>query len=98
MKDLPRVFPGKVKEDLQNTQNIFYGNERGDVKKLDSLTLIKKINSIFADTSHVYKSKVKITLEKETVEKVIVGKNSTSLITIDGELIRIMDIYNIEKI
>ena len=58
----------------------------------------KKINDIFASSHHVYKSKVDITLKDKVVEKTIVGKTSTDLITIDGELIKIIDILDIKKI
>ena len=99
MKDLPRVTPGKISDNLKNTQEIFYGSDRNsNLKKPDSLTIIKKINNIFASTSHVYKSKCKITLTDGVVEKEIVGKTSTNLVTINGELIKITDIVDIEKI
>ena len=98
MKELPRVYPGKVSDNLHNTQEIFYGHDRGGAKKPDSLTIIRKINNIFASSHHVYKSKVRITMNGVIEEKVIVGKNSTSLITMDGELINITQIEDIEKI
>ncbi len=98
MKDLPKVFPGKVSDNLKNTQEIFYGSDRVSPQKYDSLTIIKKINNIFADSSHVYKSRVRITMGNNIVEKTIVGKNSANLITIDGELIKITQIDDIEKI
>ncbi len=97
MKDLPHVFANKIAENINNDQEFFYGNDREVVKK-DSLSVIKKINNIFASTSHVYKSKVRITLNDKTVDKVIVGKTSTDLITMDGELIKIVDILDVEKI
>lgn len=97
MKDLPRVYANKITEDIKNTQDLFYGNDRVE-KKQDSLSVIKKINKIFASTSHVYKSRVKIVLKDSIVEKVIVGKTTTNLITIDGELIKIIDILDIDKI
>lgn len=98
MKDLPRVFPGRVSENLNNTQEVFYGSDRTSSKRPDSLTIIRKINNIFASTSHVYKSKCKITLESGVIEKEIVGKTSTNLVTLDGSLIKITDIIDIEKI
>lgn len=98
MKDLPKVFPGKVSDTINNDQDIFYGSDRG-VKEVVPISIPKKINAIFASTSHVYKSKVNITLkDNRRVQKTIVGKTSTSLITIDGELIKILDIKDIEKI
>ena len=97
MKDLPRVFANKIDESINNDQELFYGNMRGDAPK-DDISVVKKINNIFADSHHVYKSRVRITLKNGVVEKVIVGKTSSELITIDGELIKIIDIVDIVKL
>ncbi len=97
MKDLPRVFANKIDESINNDQELFYGNMRGESPK-DDLSVVKKINNIFADSHHVYKSRVRITLKNGIVEKVIVGKTSSELITIDGELIKIIDIVDIVKL
>ena len=97
MKDLPRVFANKIDESINNDQELFYGNTRGDAPK-DDISVVKKINNIFADSHHVYKSRVRITLKNGVVEKVIVGKTSSELITIDGELIKIIDIVDIVKL
>ena len=97
MKDLPRVFANKIDESINNDQELFYGNMRGESPK-DDISVVKKINNIFADSHHVYKSRVRITLKNGVVEKVIVGKTSSELITIDGELIKIVDIVDIVKL
>ena len=97
MKDLPRVFAGKVSDSVNNDQEFFYGNEYGGDRQ-DGLSVVKKINNIFASPSHVYKSKVKITLKDKIVEKTIVGKTNAELITMDGELIKIIDIVDIVKL
>ena len=97
MKDLPKVFEGKISNIMKNTQDILYGNDR-EVKNHDSLSVIRKINNIFASPSHVYKSKVKITFKDHVAEKTIVGKTSTNLLTLNGEQIKITDILDIEKI
>ena len=98
MKELPRVFANKINTGINNAQEVFYGSDRSPKKEYDSLTILRKINSIFSSSSHVYKSKVEITFKDGVKEKVIVGKTTTHLITIDGELIRIIDILDIEKI
>ena len=98
MKELPKVFANSIDNNIKNTQEVFYGSDRTPKKEYDSLTILRKINNIFASTSHVYKSKVEITFKDEVKEKVIVGKTTTHLITIDGELVRIIDILDIEKI
>lgn len=96
MKELPKVTRGVISDDINNTQSIFYGNNRSYNK--DDLSIVKKINNIFASKNHVYKSRVKIDYKDHSEEKVIVGKTNTNLITIDGELINILDIIDITKI
>ena len=97
MRNLPKVYEGKVRSDINNTQKLFYGSDR-EVIKTDNISIVRKINNIFSSKDHVYKSKVNITLKDKNINKVIVGKNSTNLITIDGELIKITDILDIKKI
>jgi len=98
MKDLPKVFENKINKNMNNTQELFYGNDRSMFNSKESVNVIKKINDIFSSKNHVYKSKVKITFKDSIKEKVIVGKTNTELITINGELIKIIDILDIEKI
>lgn len=96
MKELPKVFANKINEEINNTQELFYGGNRSFIK--NNVSIIKKINNIFASPNHVYKSRVKITSKNGIEEKIIIGKNNTHLITIDGELIKIIDIEDIERI
>lgn len=98
MKELPKVFANQIKDNIQNTQSVYYGSDRKSVKKNDSLSIVRKINNIFSSTSHVYKSLVRIEFKDKIEKKVIVGKTNTHLITIEGELIKIIDIIDIEKI
>ena len=98
MKDLPRVFANKIDTNINNDQELFYGSDRIITKKDDDISIVKKINNIFASSHHVYKSRVKITLKDKVVEKVIVGKTSADLITMDGERIKIIDILDIERL
>ena len=101
MKDLPRAFANKIDTNINNDQELFYGSDRiitKKVKKDDDISIVKKINNIFASSHHVYKSRVKITLKDKVVEKVIVGKTSADLITMDGERIKIIDILDIERL
>lgn len=97
MNDLPKVFANKIDKEIKNVQEIYYGESRNIIKR-DPLTVNRKINDIFASTNHVYKSKVKISLDDKVIERTIVGKSQTNLITIDGELISIASILDIVKI
>lgn len=97
MKELPKVFANEIDKDINNTQEIFYGGTR-NIKKIDGESIVKKINNIFASPNHVYKSKVKITYKDSEEENIIVGKTNTHLITIDGTLLKIIDIIDIKRI
>lgn len=96
MKDLPRVFANKIDDNINKSQNMFYGSirnlERNDVD------IESKINNIFKDKHHVYKSLVKITTKDGIETEEIVGKTGNSLVTLKGKLININNIVDIEKI
>ncbi|MBE6139957.1 MAG: hypothetical protein E7172_00210 [Firmicutes bacterium] len=97
MNKLPKVFVNPIEKKINNYQESFYGNLRKE-RKVNYNDLIKKINEIFASKNHVYKSKVKITLKDNVVEEIIVGKTNANILTIDGKLISINEIIDIEKI
>lgn len=76
---------------------MFYGGIRNtNIKSKDSI--IKRINNIFASPNHVYKSNVRIIFKDKEETKILVGKTNTHLITKNGELIKITDILDIEKL
>ncbi len=91
----PRVFANPINKKIDNVQELFQSNKDRGVNPVD---VNKKINEIFASRNHVYKSKVKITLKDRVIDTDIVGKTNINLLTLDGSLIRITDIVDIERI
>ena len=94
--ELPKVYANKINKKIDNTQSIFYGSDR-EVKKMDFVSIEKKINDIFKSINHVYKSKVEITTYEGIIVKDIVGKTGNYLLTLDGEKININNILDIER-
>ena len=94
--DKPRVFANPINKKIDNVQDLFRSDK--DSRSINPVDVNKKINEIFASRNHVYKSIVKITLKDAVVEKEIVGKTNINLLTLDGNLIRITDIVDIERI
>ena len=92
----PRVYANPINKKIDNVQDLFRSDK--DSRSINPVDVNKKINEIFASRNHVYKSKVKITLKDKVIEKEIVGKTNINLLTLDGDLIRITDILDIEKI
>ena len=94
--DKPRVFANPINKKIDNVQDLFRSDKES--RSINPVDVNKKINEIFASRNHVYKSKVKITLKDKVIEKEIVGKTNINLLTLDGDLIRITDILDIERI
>lgn len=94
--DKPKVFANPINKKIDNVQDLFRSDK--DSRSINPVDVNKKINEIFASRNHVYKSKVRITLKDGVVEKEIVGKTNINLLTLDGNLIRITDILDIERI
>lgn len=105
-KKLPGVFANKVNGKVGNNEDVYYSHKENEISsersiksttKLKGKNINQKINEIFNSADYVYKADVKITLRDKTVNKRIVGKNATHLITIDNELIPLTDILDIER-
>ena len=92
----PRVYANPINKKIDNVQDLFRSDK--DSRSINPVDVNKKINEIFASRNHVYKSRVRITLKDGVVEKEIVGKTNINLLTLDGNLIRITDILDIERI
>ena len=92
-----RVYANPINKKIENVQDLFRSDNNINNKK-NPVDINKKINEIFASRNHVYKSKVRISLKDKTFDAEIVGKTNLNLLTIDGKLISIPDIVDIEKI
>ena len=96
MKDLPKVSAFPINRKLNNFQESFYG--KGEERHSYKGNIINKINDIFSSSSHVFKSRVRIYLKDDIIERTIIGKTGTDLLTLFGEKVRITDILDIEKV
>ena len=97
MDKLPKVFANNINHEINNYQNM-YRSSINDNKTYTIKDISKKINNIFNDSNHIYKSHVLITLKDDKIDTYVVGKTEVNLLTLDNKLIKISDILNIEKI
>ncbi len=96
-KNLPKVYASPINKLINNNKDVFYSTE--NIPKTPSnLNIPQKINQIFANPHHVYKSNVHIKTLDNDLETTIVGKTSTNLLTLNGEKIPLNDIVDIERI
>lgn len=95
--ELPKVYVNPIDKKFDNVQSIYDGKVLDRSKESD-VSLSTKINNIFSSRDFVYKKRVRITTINGKEEKVIVGKTNNALLTLNGERIKINDIYDIEII
>ena len=95
MNKLPKVFANPINHKLHNEQND-YRSYKDNVKTNKISTL--DIDKIFSKNNHIGGSKVRMLINNNFVEKIIVTKNNNYLITIDNEKIKLDDIEFIEII
>lgn len=102
MSDKPRMYRGEVKKEINNNRCVYASyNDKNDRKNnngfvYDTSSVRKKINDIFSSNTFIYRTKVNIVMDNETLTKKIVGVYNDNLITIDNEHIpinMIRDIY-----
>lgn len=99
-KKLPKMFVNKVDRAVGNNDKVFYSFKTDEERSVESTTtknINQKIRDIFSSSNYVYKADVELNLNGKVVNKRIVGRNSTHLITIDNELIPITDIRDIKR-
>ncbi len=107
----PKIYKNKVDKIKSKVQKDFYyhagntnDNEQRTEKsepvideKVDRMTLLKKINSIFTRPDYVYQADVIIMYKNgENKQKKIVGIKDNYLITIDNERILIDEVSDIK--
>lgn len=96
--NLPNVFQNRNIGNINNDQEIFYGNkETIPIKQVKKIDIDQKIKQLFQSKNYVYKLNVSITTNTNTFDSVIIGKSNNNLITIDNELIPIKNIIDINE-
>lgn len=105
MKELPKMYHSGINKELHNNEKVYStmyednikGKSVSDtfVRKNNNLSIEKKIMNIFNSPNYIYKIDVIIKTDTSTLNKRIVGKTRTDLITMDNEYIPISTIRDI---
>ena len=94
-KDLPSVYSNPIEKEIKNNTEYYYGSLRSE-NNIKPKNIIQQINNIFASKDFVYKKKVRVTTIDETTDVTLVGRNTTSLLTLENKTIPISNITDIE--
>ncbi len=95
-KELPSVYANPIQKEFHNVQETYY-TERKEMSRSSTKDIVRKIRDIFSSGSFVYKSVVVITTKDGSFETTVVGRTEQSLLTMDGSVIPITSILDIEK-
>ena len=103
-KELPKMYHNKINKSINSIQKVYSTIDDIDTRSsheinngVSQISIDKKIDNIFNSYDYVYKADVKIITDNETLEKRVVARNKSNLITIDGEYIPINIIRDIYK-
>ena len=91
---MEKVFQNTINKKINNNEEYSISKNIEKHDKMD-VNINTKINNMFKSKNYIYKINAIITLKDKEVKKVIIGKNRSSLITIDNEIIPINDIIDI---
>ena len=107
-KKLPKVFVNPTEKRFTNNDRIYYSksgeavfeNDTGEVRKTSATekNIYQKLNDIFISERYVYKTDVEITTRSGKKRTKIIGQNKTHIITMNNELIPIVDIEDINLV
>lgn len=100
MKELPKMYHNKINKEVNNNERMFTTmyrskEEKKEHKIVNDKSIEQKIYDIFNSPNYIYKIDVVIVTDDNKVNKRIVGKTKTNLITIDNEYIPINTIRDI---
>ena len=103
-KKLPEMFINELNKPAGNNNKVFYSskqnerNERNEIPSNNEPNITQKISNIFNSSNYIYKADVEIKKrDQSTINKRIVGRNNNYLISIDNELIPIVEILDIKR-
>lgn len=108
MKELPKMYRNKINKEITNNEKLFstmYNRSNEIIDKNEhrstivvskkNYTVEQKIANIFNSPNYIYKIDVVIITDTSKLNKRIVGKTKTNIITIDNEYIPINTIRDI---
>ena len=100
MKELPKMYHSRINKELNNNEKIFttINGSKEIIKERkikNEKSIDQKIYDIFNSPNYIYKIDVVIVTDNNKINKRIVGKTKTNIITIDNEYIPINTIRDI---
>ncbi len=98
-KDLPGIYKNQISKKIQNNKSVYHLKDTNDTSYSkhddDYGNVEEKLKKLFKTTRYVFNIRVIIETEKKTYDTKIAGQVKNSIVTVDGEVIPIVEIKNI---
>ena len=95
-KKLPNIFKKDITKDHINNKTISSVNNKPiENKKCDNLSVSEKLNKLFKSNRYVFNIGVIIKTKKKDYDTKIIGKIKNSIITMEDDVIPIIEIEDI---
>lgn len=96
-KNLPNIYKKTVTNDIKNNKDVYYVKEEVNTTKYveDNSTVEEKLKKLFRSSRYVFNINVIIETEHHTYDTKIAGQVKNSIVTVDGDVIPIIEIKNI---
>lgn len=97
-KKLPNIYKKQVPKNIKNNRNEYHINDniiKNEVYKDDGSTVEQKLRKLFKSSRYIFNIGVIIETSNKTYDTKIAGQVKNSIVTVDGEVIPIIEIKNI---
>ena len=94
-KNLPKVFAVPIEKKITNNEDLYRSSKQEVPKKIIDKS---EITRLFNSKNYVYKTRVELTTKNKREEVEIIGLKNDNLLTMDGRVIPINEIYEIKKV
>lgn len=102
-KELPEIFKNKIDTSRSNNKKVYYTSENEKKKNEKTvsdyndnlLTVEDKIRKLFKSSRYIFNINVVIKTDKKDYDTRVAGKIKNSLVTVDNEVIPIVEINDI---
>ena len=94
-KKIPNIFKKDVTKDHINNKTVSSVRKGIDNKKTDNISVSEKLNKLFKSNRYVFNIGVIIKTKKKDYDTKIIGKIKNSIITMEDDVIPIIEIEDI---
>lgn len=98
-KDLPNIYKNQVSSRACNNKSVYYVKDGEEIKKEvyqdQAGTVEEKLKKLFRSSRYVFNIGVIIETERRTYDTKIAGQVKNSIVTVEGDVIPIIEIKNI---